>query len=585
MKKQRINRRGKQVLATLGIFFIIFILLGTFLGVKVYQKYSPTKERMSYKDYFEMKSLDDVLVYLNDEPLMVEEDGQSYMLTVLYEDGRCYLPRTYVEKNLNCRFYEEKSNNSVKYTVADNIYEFAANESYYTDMNGKTVDTDYVVVKQKDDEFYIAIDYVKEHADFEYRFYEEPYRLLMWTEYEEKTFAKLNKDTAIRFRGGIKSPIICDGLADQEVEVLEDYEDWIEVRTEDGYLGYIKAGRLGETYTRTMTSTYVPDEKPVSTKFDGKINLVFQSIGSAAYASPDEALATTKGVNVISPTWYMFGDNNGNLVSFANKEYVKKCHAKGVDVWALFKDFDSSADIDKEALLSNEAMRKKIIDRLISDADEYGFDGINIDFEHISRDMATHYLQFIRELSFECRAKGIILSIDNYAPANFNLYYNRTEQGIWADYLVIMGYDEHYSGSEEAGPVASIGYVRDGVINTLKEVPAEKVINAMPFYVRVWKETKNTDGSITLSSRALGMAAAREILDNAKVPIQWDEEKGLYYGAIEDGNETTKIWLEDDRSIEEKMKVYKEYDLAGVGGWRLGLEKRSTWDVIAKYLN
>lgn len=585
MKKTRINRRGKQVLAALGIFFIIFILLGSFIGIKVYQKYSPTKERMAYKDYFEMKSLDDVLVYLNDEPLMIEVDGQSQMLRVLYEDGRCYLPRTYVEKNLNCRFYEEKNDNQVKYTFADNIYEFTTNGTTYTDMYGKSGNTDYVVVKQVDKEFYIAIDYVKEHADFEYRFYQEPNRLFMWTEYEEKTFAKLNKDTAIRFRGGIKSPIIFDGKKDQEVEFLEDLEDWIEVRTEDGYLGYVKAGRLGNTYTRTMTSSYVEDAKPAQTKFNGKINLVFQSIGSAAYASPDEALKSTKGVNVISPTWYMFADNSGNLTSFANKEYVKKCHAMGVQVWALVKDFDSSVEIDKMALFSNKDVRKKIINRLISDAKEYGFDGINIDFEKIDRDLAPHYLQMIRELSFECRDNNIILSIDNYAPANFNLYYNRGEQGIWADYLVIMGYDEHYSGSPEAGPVASLGYVRDGVVNTLKEVPAEKVINAMPFYVRVWKEVKNSDGSITLSSRALGMAAAKEILDKAKVPIQWDEEKGLYYGAVEDGNETTRIWLEDDRSIEEKMKVYKENNLAGVGGWRLGLEKRSTWDIIAKYLN
>lgn len=576
MKKTRLNKKGKQVIMAFCIILIIVLLLLIFVGIKLYEKYSPTKERMTYRDYFEMKEESQVLVYMNDE---------ASDIRVLVEDGRCYLPEEYVADNLNCRFYKDIKGNYIMYTVADNIYSFATDEAYYTDMNGSTVQTDYVVVKSEGDELYIAIDYVKEHADFEYRFYEAPYRLMMWNQYPEKTYAKLDDDTPIRFRGGIKSPIITDGIEGQEVEVLADYEDWIEVRTEDGYLGYVPAKKVGENYSRTMESTYVEEAVPVSTKVDFKINLVFQAIGSAAFNGDmlKEALKNTEGVNVVSPTWYKLAGNDGSMTCLANKSYVEKSHEMGIQVWALVDDFDTS--LDKLEILSNKDTRARMIDRLVSDAREYGFDGINLDFEKITEETVEHYLQFIRELSFECRKYGIILSTDNYAPANFNLFYNRKEQGVWADYTIIMGYDEHWSGSEEAGPVASLGYVRDGIANTLLEVPAEKVINAMPYYVRIWYETLNTDGSITLSSKAVGMDAAKSTLDSKGAETMWSEEMGLYYGEFVDGNVTVKIWLEDLKSIEEKMKLYKENSLAGVAGWRLGLESKGVWSVIENYLN
>ena len=222
---------------------------------------------------------------------------------------------------------------------------------------------------------------------------------------------------------------------------------------------------------------------------------------------------------------------------------------------------------------------------MISEAREYGFDGINLDFEYITEDVSEHYLQFIRELSFECRKYGIILSTDNYAPASYNMYYNRKEQGYWLDYFIIMGYDEYWKGSEVAGPVASIGFVENGITNTLLEVPAEKVINAMPYYVRVWTQTLNTDGTTSMSTRDLSMEGAANRLKENGVDLVWDEEKGVYYGSYESGKETVQIWLEDEKTIEEKMKLYKANNLAGVAGWKLGLEKKEVWSVIENYLN
>ncbi len=576
MKRTRLNRKGKQVVMAFSIIMIIMLMLLVFVGIKLYEKYSPTKERMTYTDYFEMTSNDQVMVFMNDEQLDIN---------VLVDNGRCYLPREYVVDNMNCRFYRDIETNCIMYTVADNIYSFATDQAYYTDMYGNTVNTEYVVVKASGDEFYIAIDYVKEKADFDYRFYTEPYRLIMWDQYVEKTYAKLTDDTAIRFRGGIKSPIIADGLEGQEVEYLQNLEDWIEVRTEDGYMGYVSAKKVGETYTKTAVSSFVPEAVPTPNLLGKKINLVFQSIGTAAYGGDNlkGAMEDTKGVNVVSPTWYKLSGNDGTMTSYANASYVQKAHEMGLQVWALVEDLN--ANLDRTAIFSSKTNRTNMINKLISDAENYGFDGINIDFEKADVDNIEHYLQFIRELSLQCRARGIILSSDIYVPAEFNLFYNRAEQSVWADYIIIMGYDEFWSTSPVSGPVASIGYVKSGIENTLLEVPKEQVINAMPYYVRVWYETTNSDGSVTVSSRAFGMDAAKKLLTDKGAPLMWDEEKALYYGSYDEGSVTVKVWLEEEASIEEKMKLYKENDLAGVGGWRLGLETKGVWSVIERYLN
>lgn len=193
------------------------------------------------------------------------------------------------------------------------------------------------------------------------------------------------------------------------------------------------------------------------------------------------ALENTKGINVISPTWFALTDSEGNFSSFASSAYVKRAHDMGIEVWGLIDNFSNKDAVDTYELLSYTSRREKLTENLVNTALEYGLDGINVDFESISQDAGTHFIQFIRELSVTCRKNGLVLSVDNYVPTGYTDHYDRKEQGVFADYVIIMGYDEHYSGSPEAGSVASIGFVEDGIRRTVDQVPAEKVINAVPF--------------------------------------------------------------------------------------------------------
>ncbi|MEG2871511.1 MAG: glycosyl hydrolase family 18 protein, partial [Clostridium sp.] len=289
-----------------------------------------------------------------------------------------------------------------------------------------------------------------------------------------------------------------------------------------------------------------------------------------------ELLSTSQGVNVIAPTWFSLSDNDGNYESLASKSYVDKAHAMGIQVWAVLDNFsrECSQNVQSEKLFAKTAARKKLISKLMKEADTYGFDGINLDFESLQEAAGVHYVQFIRELSVSCREKGIILSVDNYVPAAYNKFYNRKEQGIVADYVIIMGYDEHYAGGDP-GSVASLGYVEKGIKDTVDIVPKEKVINGVPFYTRLW-----TQKGDKITSKAMGIFSAKQWISDNNVELIWEEEIGQYYGEVQTADGFSYLWMEDAKSLGLKMDLIKKYDLAGVSGWKLGLETQDMWDVF-----
>ncbi len=290
-------------------------------------------------------------------------------------------------------------------------------------------------------------------------------------------------------------------------------------------------------------------------------------------------IADAKGLTTISPTWFSIADTDGNISSIASQSYVNYAHQHGLEVWGLVDNFKEG--VSTYETLSRTSSRQRLVNQLTAAAIQYGLDGINVDFELITAEGGRAFIEFIRELSIMCRINGIVLSVDNYVPTASSSQYFRAEQGVFADYVIIMGYDEHYAGSEEAGSVASYGFVKSGIERTLEEVPKEKVINAIPFYTRFWK----TDGAGEVTSEALGMDRADAKVTANEAELAWDEEARQYYVGFDYEGSFYEMWLEEERSIEEKMALIREYDLAGVAAWRLGYERASIWDVILKYVN
>ena len=87
-----------------------------------------------------------------------------------------------------------------------------------------------------------------------------------------------------------------------------------------------------------------------------------------------------------------------------------------------------------------------------------------------------------------------------------------------ADYVIMMGYDEHFAGGE-AGSVSSINYVKNGIAGMLENVPREKLIGGVPFYTRLWTEA----GDGTITSKAMGIAEEK-MVDNNQVELTWQAD-------------------------------------------------------------
>lgn len=554
---------GKKRIVIVAAFVILIVVMAAMFMIV---RYTPTKEKMNGYVFFNLdKSTDKAMVII---------DGKQYSDTGVVTDGRHYLPQEFVADNINAGFYYDKESQAVLYSDSSYMYTYMSGKNVYTDDTGKTYNTDYPVVIDINGECFIAWEYIAEHTDCEYAYGSEPERINISIERENKQCVTVKKKSAVRYRGGIKSPVLEYVQKGDRLVYEDDLDDWIKVTTATGYTGYIKKTEASDTFE------YIREEKNYETHNynmkDDKVTLAwFQVSGVAGNSGIDNNIATASGVNVLAPTWYSVTDSSGSMSCYASAGLVNKMHQRGTDVWALVSDFDTNVDF--AALYSSKKARTNMVNTLINDAEKYGFDGINLDFENIKSAYAKDYLQFVRELSIACERKGLVLSTDNYKPEAYNRCYNLKEQSRFVDYVIVMAYDEHYAGTD-AGSVASLPFVKEAVEATVQLVGKEHVIAGIPFYTRIWT---TTDGNTT--SRAVGMQAAVDQLNSDGQVALWNDDCGQYVASYTVGNSTRQIWFEEEKSIEAKMQIIQENNVAGVAGWKLGLEKSSVWSVISKY--
>ena len=562
----------KKVVPILIAIALIIIIGGLSFGVKIIEKYSYSKERADLNAYYHISDSEDAAIVLQNE--IVEERAKVI-------DGTWYLDLDTVHKYLNDRFYMDRNEDLLLYTLPEDIVKVVIGSSVKETEDGSE-DLGYTIARYEGEKLYLAVDYVKQYTNFGYEVFTDPNRVQIDTQWEEMQVASIKKNTQVREKGGVKSPILTDVAKGDKVTVLEQMETWTKVKTADSVIGYVENKRLDNTRSELpIPVTDYTEPEYTSLTRDYKINLGWHVVaGTAGNDTLQSVTANTKGLNVISPTWFKLSDNEGNFTSFASADYVEKAHGMGLEVWALVENIEYKDSIDMYQILSSTTTRRKLIDALVAEVQQYGIDGINVDFEQISMDCGEHYIEFIRELSVSCRKNGIVLSVDNYVPTGYTDHYDRREQGIVADYVIIMGYDEHYAGSPEAGSVASINYVENGIADTVSQVPANKVINAIPFYTRIWETTGSS-----ISSQAVGMEMAEEYVAAHNIDVEWNEETCQNYGEYTSGDTLYQVWLEDEESIRVKLNIMEKYGIGGVAAWRLGFEKPEIWDEIETYLN
>ena len=563
----------KKILPVIVALFLIVLIGGIWLGGQLLNRYSYSREQADMDAYYQVSG-EQAAIILQDE--MVEEKA-------IVRNGICYFDLAAVHKYLNGIFYADLNENLLLYTTATETYRANIGESSYNSPAGGE-DLGFPLSFRENETVYVAADYVKKFTNFSYTVYDR--HVQVDTEWGERRMAEIKKNTAVRERGGVKSAILCELTEGAPVEILEEMETWSKVKTEDSVIGYVENKRLAKESVQTespVTDYQAPEY--TSLAMEGKVSLGWHSIGGAAGNSTLESMvAGTKGMNVIAPTWFSLNDNEGNFRSFAATDYVNRAHNMGLQVWGVWDNFnyrnETGADVDEHQVLAYTTKRQYLVQNMINMALSLGLDGINIDFEQIQTETGVHYVQFLRELSVQCRANNLVLSVDNYVPFNFNEHYRLDVQGQIADYVIIMGYEEHWHGSKDPGSVASIGYVTNGIAKTLEDVPANRVVNALPLYTILWKTagTEVTDEYITIRNTA-------DFLSRMRVTAAWDEETCQNYAEWNDGTATYQIWLEDEASIAVKLNVMNTQGIGGVAVWRLGYGTTGVWELIDAYTN
>lgn len=559
----------RRISPVLLVLILIVLVAAAGIGTALIRRYMPSGEKMDGSEYFSLNDSSEAALVVNRE--LKEEKAKII-------DGRYYIENTVVGEYINGRFYWDEKNQVMLYTLPTEMFQISPDTTEYQTSQG-VQSTDYVILRREGDSCYLDLEFIQQYTDMEYQTYDDPARLVIRTEWNEETMVTALKDSQIRQKGGIKSIIVDEIAEGEQLYLLDQMDNWSQVATEDGYTGYIRNEDISEP-EQVMFSHESTQPEYTSIQKDYKINLAWHQMTTAdGNATLAEMVAGSQGINTISPTWFSIADNSGNITSLASADYVNQAHSMGMEVWALIDNF--STEVDTLAVLSDTQARANIINQLMAQADAVGLDGINVDFESITEEQGPHYVQFIREISIACRNRGLVLSIDNPVPMPYSTHYNRREQGIVTDYVINMGYDEHHSGDTEAGSVASLGFVRQSIEDTLQEVPAEKVINAIPFYTRLWKEPY---GGGNLTSEVLGMDGASSFISENGMDVYWDSEAGQNVAMLDGEDGLYSIWVEDEQSIEEKMKLVQEYQLAGVAAWKLGFERDSVWPIIAQYL-
>ncbi len=547
----------KKLIPFFVVIGLILLIVAGIVYIQIIDRYIPTKERVDLGEWLGVEE-EKTAIFFN------EEQQEAYGIT---QEGQTYLPISWVNEQVNEKFYWDDVEKVLVYTLPNSIV--------YADK--RTLGSEgKVLLLENNEEIYLSAGLVGSYTDIRIELYNtgEYKRIYINDSWAPWQAGSVSKNTEIRVKDNIKSPIITTLEKGGAFRILEQTAEWSKIRTADGFIGYIKNKYIGNVHAEQKTSLFV---EPIydSISMEEKVCLVWHQVTSeSANDAMEQLMANTEGVNVIAPTWFALTDNEGNYHSYASQTYVDKAHEMGLQVWAVLDNFNMGDQVNSEVLFSQTSVRRNLIAKLMDDVQRYGLDGINLDIEGIKPAAGPHYVQFIRELSVSCRNNGIVLSVDNYVPSAYTSFYNRAEQGRVADYVIIMGYDEHYAGGE-AGSVASISYVNQGIQNTIEQVPKEKVINAVPFYTRIWTEK---DGETT--SKALGIAAAKTWVEENGMQLYWQEALGQYYGELQTEEGVKLIWLEEETSLGLKMDLIEKYELAGVACWKLGFEPADIWNIV-----
>lgn len=551
---------------------ILLILVGiAALGIFINKKL-PSFKIITSEDTFEEFQTGQTNIVIGEKRISLDNP-------VLIKGEQLYLSIDFVNKYISSNVFWDGQEEVLTITNQREMIRYKPNSSTY-ELNYKKFKTKDKIILHNEI-VYIPFQIIEEKYNVIASYNKEADLVIM----DDTTIDRLvgvvkQRSARVRMEADIKSPILETIYQDEEIMTYANENGWTLVRTLNGNIGYINEKHIEHLKEISKEAPKIYEPYPVKNEVHGDIIMAWDQIGkgyNVDFSSPK--YKDMRGVNVLSPTWLEFEDPKGNLTDSGTKSYVERAHGQGYQVWPLMShNFKNSAWTHE--ILSSTKNRDRVIEQLIDFIKIYNVDGINIDIENLEQKTGPYWVQFMNELYPIMREQGIYVSTDVYVPSPWTVHYNRTAIAKSVDYVMIMAYDQHWSGSEEAGSVGDLPWVQQAIENTLEEVPEEKVVLGVPFYARLWREDVDDDGQLKLSTRALGMTAVKKELQGNNIIPEWDEILGQYYAEYKKDGGLYKVWMEEEDSMRERVRLVSKYNLAGISGWKLGLESPGTWEVI-----
>lgn len=483
-----------------------------------------------------------------------------------------YMSITDVKNYLDKYIYYDTQNKQVITTYGEKIGILSTDKNIIN-INNSTLNI-LSGIEVKNDEIYLPITQMATVYNMEMTYITDKNTLVMDSLEKELIKADVSSKVSVKYKNTVFSKTVDRVNKGSKVIVVEEKNGWSKIRTNAGKIGYVKTSKIQNKY---YVRQNLNDVKKQST---AKINMVwdyFSEYGKAANRSS----TTIDGVNVVSPSFFTVVKNgNGKInenVGNNGLNYINWAKQNNYKVWAMVSN---NANKDTTStILNSYTLRTNMINTIVSLANKYNLDGINIDFENMNESDKSMFSRFIIELEPKLKEAGKTLSVDVTAPdggGDWSECYERDVIGNVADYIVFMAYDQNGAYSSKEGTTAGYNWVETNLNKFIKreEIPSNKIVLGMPFYTRLWKEE---NGNIT--SKTVNMKNIDTVIPS-DVQRTWDDTLKQNYVEYTQDSVVYKMWIEDEASIKEKVGLVRKYNLAGVASWEKDREKDTIWAVI-----
>ena len=497
---------------------------------------------------------------------------------IIIENDNIYISKQDLGNFFDKYIYEDTENNNIVTTYNNKIASISL-EKNKININGSTKNT-YAHAENKEGTIYVPITELEDVYGIEIKYLPDSKVLTIDSTSKEQKKGIITKNVSVKSSTKFISKTIDKVKKGSYVIVVSEDKGYTKIRTENGKVGYVKTNKVANTVV-------VREEMQETKQIEGKVNMVWDYYSEVASA-PDRTGVTMDGVNVVSPAFFHL-NTSGELtenVGTQGQAYIDWAHSNGYKVWPMVQNAGNGMLNVTSNIMNDYNKRQKLINQIVNYCVKYKLDGINIDFENMKKEDKDMYSRFIIELTPRLKDMGIVVSVDVTAPdgsETWSLCFDRNVIGDVADYIIFMAYDQYGISSNKSGTTAGYDWVNLSLNKFLKteEIESNKIILAIPLYTRLW--TEDSSGKVVKQS-TVSMKNIDSILPSG-VNKQWDDNLKQYYVEYQDGQYTKKMWIEDEKSLKEKINLINSNNLGGVASWEKGMETDNFWTFLKENLD